>query len=130
MKHLLFFFVCFLTYMTAISQAKQTDYKEALRIIDAWLNGERDFDKLPGMAVTIVNDKNIIFNKGYGFADVEKKVAMEPETICSICSISKLFTSVAVMQLWEEGKLRLDDSLSALLPGYNLKQKYEKKVAG
>jgi len=99
-----------------------------LRIIDAWLNGQHDFDNLPGIAVAIVNDQNIIFSKGYGFADVEKKVAMEPETICSICSISKLFTSVAAMQLWEEGKLRLDDSISALLPGYNLKQQYEETV--
>ena len=78
--------------------------------------------------MAIVNDQDIIFRKGYGFADVEKKVPMQPETICSICSISKLFTSVAVMQLWEEGKLRLDDSISALLPGFNLKQQYEETV--
>ena len=105
MKHVLFFFISLLICIAATSQTKETDYKEALNIIDAWLNGQRDFDKLPGISVAIVNDQNIIFSKGYGFADVEKKVPMEPETICSICSISKLFTSVAVMQLWEAGKI-------------------------
>ena len=128
MKYLLLFFIAFLSCTVANSQTKETDYKEALRIIDVWLNGQRDFDKLPGISVAIVNDQNIIFSKGYGFADVEKKVPMQPETICSICSISKLFTSVAVMQLWEQGKLRLDDSISSLLPGFNLKQQYTETV--
>ena len=75
-----------------------------------------------------MNDQDIIFSKGYGYADVEKKVPMQPETICSICSISKLFTSVAIMGLWEQGKLRLDDSVSALLPSFDLKQQYSETV--
>jgi CubicO group peptidase (beta-lactamase class C family) len=97
-------------------------------MIDAWLDAQRDFDKLPGISVAIVNDQEIIFSKGYGYADVENKVPMQPETICSICSISKLFTSVALMSLWEEGKVRLDDSIGALLPSFNLKQNYQETV--
>jgi CubicO group peptidase (beta-lactamase class C family) len=128
MRYLFFFFIAFLSCIVANSQAKETDYREELRIIDVWLNAQRDFDKLPGISVAIVNDQKIIFSKGYGFADVEKQVPMQPETICSICSISKLFTSVAVMQLWEKGKLRLDDSISSLLPGFNLKQQYAETV--
>ena len=124
----LFIFFAVLFCINASSQTKKPDYKEALRIIDAWLSAQRDFDKLPGISVAIVNDQEIIFSKGYGFADVEKKVPMTAETIGSICSISKLFTSVAVMQLWEQGKLRLDDSISALLPAYDLKQRYNETV--
>ena len=56
------------------------------------------------------------------------QIAMQPETIFSICSISKLFTSIAIMQLWEQGKLRLDDSINAVLPNYNLKQQYMEMV--
>jgi CubicO group peptidase (beta-lactamase class C family) len=126
-----YFFSCCITllfFTIANGQTKETDYKEALRIIDSWLTAQRDFDKLPGLSVAIVNDQDILFSKGYGFADVEKKVPMQAETICSICSVSKLFTSVGVMQLWEQGKLRLDDSISALLPGFNLKQQYEETV--
>jgi CubicO group peptidase (beta-lactamase class C family) len=88
------------------------------------MDGVRDFDHLPGISVAIVKDQNIIWSKGYGFADVEKKVPMEPETICSICSISKLFTSIAILQLVEQGKIRLDDSVQTLLPSFNLKQQY------
>ncbi len=128
MRYLFFFLIIYIGGTVGHSQTKETAYKEALRIVDAWLSGQRDFDKLPGISVAIVDDQNIIFSKGYGFADVEKKIPMQAETICSICSISKLFTSVAVMQLWENRELRLDDSISALLPGYNLKQQYSETV--
>ncbi len=57
-------------------------------------------------------------------AGIENEVKAEPSTLFSICSISKLFTSVAIMKLYDEGKLRLDDSASDLLPWYNLEQKY------
>ncbi len=101
---------------------------EAIAIIDVWLQAQRDFDKLPGLAVSVIDDQNMIFSKGYGLADVEKKVPMQAETIFSICSISKLFTAVSIMQLWEQGKIRLDDSINALLPQYNLKQQYAETV--
>lgn len=106
----------------------KTNYADALRIVDLWLEAQKDFERLPGISVAIVNDQDIIFKKGYGFADVERKVPMKAETIFSICSISKLFTSIAVMQLWEQGKLRLDDSLQALLPDYVFKQRYAESV--
>jgi CubicO group peptidase (beta-lactamase class C family) len=110
------------------AQTPKTDYSEKLPIIDAWLDGMRAYDRLPGLSIAIARDQEVIFSKGYGFADVEKKVPMTAETLCSICSISKLFTSVAVMQLWEKGQLRLDDSLQALLPKFRIKQRYGETV--
>jgi CubicO group peptidase (beta-lactamase class C family) len=58
-------------------------------------------------------------------ADLKKNVAANPGTIYSICSISKLFTSVAIMQLYESGKLRLDDSVAAVLPAFTIKQQFK-----
>jgi CubicO group peptidase (beta-lactamase class C family) len=109
-------------------QTTKVDYTDHLKLIDYWLDAQKDFDRLPGLSVAIVQDQDIIFQKGYGFADVEKKIPMKPETIGSICSISKLFTSTAVMQLWEKGKLRLDDSLEVLLPEYKINQQYAESV--
>lgn len=123
MKYVFLLFAASLLDFSAQSQTK-TDHKEALAIIDVWLQAQRDFDKLPGIAVSVMNDQDMIFSRGYGMADVEKKIPMQPETIFSICSISKLFTSVAIMQLWEQGKLRLDDTINALIPSYNLKQQF------
>lgn len=91
--------ILFLICFQCMSQNPKTDYTEMLNVIDLWLGAQKDFDKLPGISVAIVQDQDIIFKKGYGYADVEKKNPMKPETIFSICSISKLFTSVAIMQL-------------------------------
>lgn len=126
MKHLMvcFLFVCMCILQGAAQNARQSDYSEAFTLLDAWLDGMKDFDRLPGISVAVVKNQDIIWSKGFGFADVEKKVPMEPQTIFSICSISKLFTSVAIMQLVEQGKLRLDDSIQAVLPSYNLPQQF------
>ena len=128
MKYVCLLLLATCSHLATYCQSSKTDYKEALDIIDVWMQAQRDFDKLPGIAVSVVNDQDIIFSKGYGMADTENKIAMQPETIFSICSISKLFTSIAIMQLWEQGKLRLDDSINAVLPNYNLKQQYMEMV--
>jgi CubicO group peptidase (beta-lactamase class C family) len=104
--------------------AQNPYYKDAFNLIDKWMSGQRDYDRLPGISIAVVKDQDIVWSKGYGYADVEKKSPMQPQSICSICSISKLFTSVAVMQLVEQGKIRLDDSIAAVLPSFNLKQQF------
>jgi CubicO group peptidase (beta-lactamase class C family) len=97
---------------------------DALRYIDAWLEAQQVYDQLPGISVAIVRDQELLWTKGYGYSDVKKKVPATPETIYSICSITKLFTSIAIMQLYEQGKLRLDDSLSSLLPDRHINQQF------
>ena len=128
MNRLIITILLALFFQQSSGQVKKTDYKDLLPIIDIWLDGQKDFDRLPGISVSIVQDQELIFSKGYGYADLEKKIPMTAETICSICSISKLFTSVGIMQLWEKGVVRLDDSLKALLPQFNMKQQYSETV--
>lgn len=128
MNRSLFAGLLFLLCFQSFGQGKKADYTEMLNVIDLWLEAQRDFDRLPGMSVAIVHDQDIVFKKGYGFADLEKKTPMKPETLFSICSISKLFTSVAIMQLWEQGKVRMDDTLSVLLPQYKINQKFQETV--
>lgn len=128
MKKLTIAVIVILVSFQCLGQTKKNDYSDMLTVIDLWLDAQRDFDRLPGISVAIVQDQDIIFKKGYGYADMDKKVSMKPETIFSICSISKLFTSIAIMQLWEKGALRLDDSLAALLPDFKIKQQYAETV--
>lgn len=103
---------------------KSSGYEESFAVIEAWLDAMKDYDRLPGLSVAVVKNQELIWSKGFGYADVERKQPMKPETIFSICSISKLFTSVAIMQLVEQGKLHLDDSIQAILPAYTVKQQF------
>ena len=102
-----------------------TDLSEAFRLIDMWLGAQRDYDRLPGLSVGVVRDQELLWSKGYGLADTEREVQAGAGTIYSICSISKLFTAIAVMQLRDAGKLRLDDAVADVLPWFNLRIRHE-----
>ena len=112
------------TFATFSDEQTEPDFSEAIRLIDTWLETQRDYDRLPGISVAIVTDQEILWSRGYGMADLEKEIPSFPNTVYSICSISKLFTSVAIMQLRDAGKLRLDDLVSDHLPWFNLQQQY------
>lgn len=118
--------VLFVFGTAAIAADESSDnaknHDEAFRLIDVWLDAQRDFDRLPGISLAIVEDQETIWTGAYGCANVEDGVPSTPNTIGSICSISKLFTSIAIMKLYDDGKLRLDDRIEDLLPWYNLEQ--------
>jgi len=119
---ILLFLICI---PAAFSEEKtKPDFSEAIRLIDTWLEAQRDYDNLPGISVAIVTDQEILWSKAYGMADLEKEVSSSPSTIYSICSISKLFTSVAIMKLRDAGKLRLEDLVADHLPWFNLQQQF------
>lgn len=68
--------------------------------------------KIPGMSVVVLRDQQVIFSRGFGYSDVEKRVAATPETPYEIASLSKTFGAFLLMQLVEQGKLSLDDPMS------------------
>jgi CubicO group peptidase (beta-lactamase class C family) len=71
-----------------------------------------------GAAVLVAREGKIVFQGGFGFADIEKKSPITPETKFRIGSISKQFTAAAVLRLAEQGKLSLDDSLDKYFPDF------------
>ena len=96
--------------------------KQALKLVEIWLDAQRDYEQIPGLSVAIVHDQDVVWKSAFGFADVEKKTPARTDTLYSICSISKLFTSIAVMQQRDAGKLRLDDPVAKHLPWFTLKR--------
>jgi CubicO group peptidase (beta-lactamase class C family) len=96
--------------------------KQALSLLEVWLEAQRAYQQIPGMSAGVVYDQQLLWSGGFGHADVERKVRATPETIYSICSISKLFTSIGVMQLRDAGKLRLDDPVARHIPWFKIKR--------
>ena len=100
---------------TAVADTSPGDHSEvkgALAITDAWLESKIDYDRVPGISFGIVLDQDMLFQKGYGFSNLRRKTPADENTIYSICSISKLFTGISVMQLRDQGKLTLRDPVS------------------
>ena len=75
---------------------------------------------LAGLAVGIVHQGQLIYSKGLGYADVSTHRGVDSTTVFRIGSISKTFTAIALMQLWEQGKLDLDPPASDYLKSYRL----------
>jgi CubicO group peptidase (beta-lactamase class C family) len=88
----------------------------ALDVVRVWVDAQRDFEQIPGLSVVIVAAKDVLWSGGYGVADLERRTPADADTLYSICSVSKLFTSIAVMQQRDAGRLRLDDAVRSHLP--------------
>ena len=97
---------------------------ESIHLMDVWLEAQWAYKQLPGLSAGVLHDQDLIWSRGFGFADVENQTPATPETIYSICSISKLFTSIGVMQLRDAGKLNLDDSVAKHIPWFKIKATY------
>lgn len=66
---------------------------------------------IAGASVAIVKDEKLVYSKGFGYADKENQINVEPKHLFRIASVSKLITAVAIMKLVEEGKLHLTDTI-------------------
>ncbi len=113
--------ICF-SYCQA--QTTTTDYADALHLIDLWMEGQYSYQHLPGISAAIVKDQDVLWSKAYGVTQLASKNPTSTTTVYSICSISKLFTSIAIMQLYDAGKVRLDDPIEAILPDFKIKRSF------
>ena len=80
--------------------------------VDEYLKAEMQQQRIPGLAVAIIKDGQIVYAKGHGLANVEHQVPVKPETIFQSGSVGKQFTAAAVMLLVEDGKIGLDDRIA------------------
>ncbi|TAI65577.1 serine hydrolase [Bradyrhizobium sp. Leo170] len=91
---------------------------QRLKILDAAFQSEVDSGKLPGAVVLIVRNGKVAYSRAFGYQDREKRIAMKPDAIFRIASMTKPLVSVAAMMLVEEGKLQLVTPVSAFLPEF------------
>lgn len=96
---------------------KNIDYKK-LSLIDNVVNDYISKNWLTGAVSIVIKDNQIVQYKGYGLADVATKKIMQKDQIFRIMSQTKAITSVAVMILYEQGKILLDDPISKYIPEF------------
>ena len=83
-----------------------------LRRLELQFEQLRSLLRIPGMFAAIVKNQRLIWAKGFGFADLEKRVPATPDTLYYIASLTKTFATTALMQLVEQGRLDLDEPMS------------------
>ena len=80
---------------------------------------------VPGAAITLVDDKGIVWTEGFGYAGGRKRQLVTPDTPFMICGLSKLVTATAVMLAVQDGVVRLDEPITTYLPDFQVNSRYE-----
>ncbi|MCJ7624544.1 MAG: beta-lactamase family protein [Anaerolineaceae bacterium] len=75
---------------------------------------------LPGLALGVIHNGELVYAKGFGMADIEGEKEVSADTVFRIGSISKTFTTIGLLQLWEQGKFDLDDPVNEYLKTYQV----------
>src|SRR5689334_6915725 len=86
-----------------------TTLREVIDYFDRWLAFGRRYRRVPGVQAAVYAGGAVAFSRSYGLADVENAVPLTDQHLFRIASHSKTFTGTAIMQLAEQGRLRLDD---------------------
>lgn len=123
MKRLQVFLACFLALALcagAIHSAPKQEKKPDLKGFNEFVTKGMAEWKVPGLAISIVKDGNVIFAEGFGFRDVKQNLKVTPQTLFAIGSCSKAFTATAVGILVDEGKVDWDKPVRTYLPSFKL----------
>jgi hypothetical protein len=94
------------------------------KYISVFIQQEMEKHHVQGLSMAMVDDQQIIWAQGFGYADVAQKVPAAPETVSPAGSIAKLFTMIAALQLAEQGKIGLDQPLQIYLPQFSIKTRF------
>ena len=106
------------------SLATNPSVRSAIGLLEAWLESQLAYRGWPGLSIGIVHDQELIWARGFGHASLERSERATPDTLYRIASITKLFTSTAILQLRDAGKLRLSDPLTQHLPWFKIGEAY------
>jgi len=114
-KKLFLIFLMFTFVLTSVAwgtktpaQTTEADF-EAFAEFEVELEDLRQKLKIPAFSAALVQDQELVWAKGFGYADLENKVKATPDTPYHLASLTKPFAATIIMQLVEEGALNLDD---------------------
>jgi CubicO group peptidase (beta-lactamase class C family) len=79
---------------------------------------------ITGLSVALVDDQEIVWSEGFGYADKENGVKATPQTVYGVASVSKLFTAAAIMQLAEKGEIDIDQPLQTYIPEFSINSRF------
>lgn len=114
---------------TGHGSADLANAKDLEAFLDSLFVGAVRDSHVPGLVFTLVKDGRVLFLKGYGYANLEARTKVHPErTRFPVGSLSKLFTTTAVMQLHERGKLDLNGDVNSYLQEFKLDDNFAQPV--
>jgi CubicO group peptidase (beta-lactamase class C family) len=103
-----------------LAAAFHSDTAAVLNDIDAYIREAMAEWKIPGLAIAVVKDGEVILSKGYGYRDADEELPITPRTLFAIGSITKSFTVTLLGMIEDEGKVDWDEPVRSYLPDFEL----------
>lgn len=94
---------------------KKSKRIELKKEIDTYLAGVMDLHNIPGLALAVIENDQVVYENYFGIASIEDSTSVNSNTLFRVFSTTKLVTTVGVFQLYEDGKLDLEDTISKYL---------------
>lgn len=104
------------------------DSEALARYLDSYLSRALYRHGVPGVSAILVDEKGVLWARGFGYADPARRVRATPETVYQVGSISKLVTATAVMRAVEQGQLALDAPVQTYLPRFRMRSRWPEPV--
>jgi CubicO group peptidase (beta-lactamase class C family) len=123
MKNVLLLFVISTLFLQSCAQP-ELSWKEFENKFAASFKEDLKSDKVVGASYAVFDDKNVIWNDSYGFANKSLNESASLNTRYLIGSVTKVFTAVAILQLHEKGIINIDNCVSVYLPAFAIKQRF------
>jgi len=113
---------------SSLNIAPRQDYVDIVSLLRPFIEQQMSAKHLPALSIAIVDDQQIVWSEGFGFADPKQKIPATAETTYRIGSVSKLFTDIGIMQLVEHGQVNLDAPVSTYLPDFHPRNPFGKPI--
>lgn len=102
----------------------EKDYEKVIRHLNTYIAKSMKKNKVIGLSIALVDDQEIIYARGFGYADKENTVPATKNTVYRAGSVSKLFTATAVMQLAQSGKVDIDAPYDTYVPEFSIQTRF------
>jgi len=107
-----------LFFVAVISAAPPSLPQQGTAALSTFLKQATDRGDVPGVVVAVVDKNGVLYNEAFGKSSTARNTPMTKDTIFNMASMTKAITSAAIMQLVDEGKLKVDDDVAKYLPKY------------
>lgn len=104
---------------------EMTNFEEAFKRLDQFIEQKIKVLNIPAVAVAVTNREKLLHELIHGYADIAAQTLITPDKLFEIGSIGKSFTSIAILQLMEEGRLDLHEPVIRYLPWFEVQSNYE-----
>ena len=117
MRSKLYIFLVLLVIGCTNSENSRIDL-ERLKVVEELLTDDINNNKIPGAVVLVGNEKGIVYQKAFGVKNPLTNEKYSTDDIFRIASMTKAITSIAVLKLWEDGRINLDDPIEKYIPEF------------